>query len=134
MFSSKMNDALQEQIRMERMLREAIQDREIEIHFQPQVNPSSNELAGLEALARWSHPADGPISPGQFIPIAETSGQIVELGTLILDLACEQAAKWRRTGFDFKHISINVSPIQLWQANFIDTLKKRAAPSWSAGT
>jgi diguanylate cyclase (GGDEF)-like protein len=123
MFSSKMNDALQEQIRMERMLREAIQDREIEIHFQPQVNPSSNELAGLEALARWTHPADGPISPGQFIPIAENSGQIVELGTLILDLACEQAAKWRRTGFDFKHISINVSPIQLWQANFIDTLK-----------
>lgn len=123
MFSSDMNDALQDQIRMERMLREAIQDRQIEIHFQPQIEPSTNALTGLEALARWTHPADGPIPPSKFIPAAEASGQIVELGTLVLDLACEQAAKWRRNQFDFKHISVNVSPIQLWQTNFVDTVR-----------
>lgn len=127
-FSSELHDEFQNHIRMERMLREAIAEREIEVHFQPQFDPSTNQLAGLEALARWTHPADGPISPGDFIPVAEVSGQIVDLGTLVLDLACEQAAKWREAKFDFKHISVNVSPIQLWQPNFAsvvqDTLKR----------
>lgn len=122
-FSSELNDEFQDHIRLERMLRLAIEDREIDIHFQPQFDPATNALAGIEALARWTHPAEGPISPARFIPIAEASGQIVELGALILDLACEQAAKWRVARFDFKHISVNVSPIQLWQANFPKTVK-----------
>jgi len=122
-FSAELHDEFQNHIRMERMLRVAIAEREIEIHFQPQFNPSNNQLAGLEALARWTHPADGPIPPGDFIPVAEASGQIVELGTLVLELACEQAAKWREAGFDFKHISVNVSPIQLWQPNFASVVQ-----------
>lgn len=122
-FSPEMNDALQDQLRLERMLREAIERREIELYFQPQIMPETNELAGVEALARWNHPEVGPISPGVFIPVAETTGQIVELGTLVLDMACAQAAKWRRAGFEFKHISVNVSPVQLWQTNFVSTLK-----------
>lgn len=122
-FSPEMNDALQDQLRMERMLREAIDRQEIELHFQPQIVPATNRLAGVEALARWTHPVEGPISPGVFIPVAETTGQIVDLGTLVLDMACAQAAKWRQAGFDFKHISVNVSPVQLWQTNFVRTLK-----------
>jgi len=122
-FSSELHDEFQNHIRMERMLRLAIADREIEVHFQPQFNPANNQLAGVEALARWTHPAEGPISPGKFIPIAEAGGQIVDLGTLVLDLACEQAAKWRAAKFDFKHISVNVSPIQLWQTNFVAVVK-----------
>lgn len=122
-FSSELHDEFQNHIRIERMLRVAIAEREIEIHFQPQFNPSTNQLAGLEALARWTHPTDGPISPVDFIPIAEASGQIVDLGTLVLDLACAQAAKWREAKFDFKHISVNVSPIQLWQPNFASVVQ-----------
>ncbi|MEM5471263.1 EAL domain-containing protein [Hoeflea sp. AS60] len=122
-FSSELHDEFENNIRMERMLRVAIAEREIEIHFQPQINPSNNELTGVEALARWIHPADGPISPGLFIPIAEAGGQIIDLGTLVLDLACEQAAKWHAQSFDFKHISVNVSPIQLWQPNFVAIVK-----------
>ncbi len=122
-FSSEMLDDFQNHMRIERMLRLAIADREIEVHFQPQVNPATHQLAGVEALARWTHPSEGPISPAMFIPIAEASGQIVDLGTLILELACEQAAKWRTSGFAFRHISINVSPIQLWQPNFIEVVR-----------
>ncbi len=122
-FSSELYDEFQNNIRMERMLRLAIHEREIEIHFQPQIDPSTNQLAGVEALARWTHPVEGPVPPGLFIPTAENSGQIVDLGTLILDLACEQAAKWREKKFDFKHISVNVSPIQLWQPNFVAVVK-----------
>jgi len=122
-FSSELHDEFQNHIRMERMLRLAIAERELEIHFQPQFDPSTYQLAGIEALARWTHPAEGPIPPSLFIPIAEAGGQIVELGTLVLDLACEQAAKWRKAKFDFKHISVNVSPIQLWQPNFVDVVQ-----------
>lgn len=122
-FSAELHDEFQNRIRMERMLRQAIAERAIDIHFQPQFNPTTYQLAGVEALARWTHPAEGPISPALFIPIAEAGGQIVDLGTLILDLACEQAAKWRTAKFDFKHISVNVSPIQLWQPNFVAMVK-----------
>lgn len=122
-YASDMNDTLQGQMRLERYLQSAIADREIEIHFQPQINPMTNTLTGLEALARWNHATEGPISPTQFIPIAEASGLIVDLGTLVIDIACEQAAAWRKEGFDFKHIAVNVSPIQLWQGNFINIVK-----------
>lgn len=122
-YSSDIDDEFQDQVRLERMLRNAIKGREIEVHFQPQITPSKNEFAGVEALARWTHSEEGSIPPNKFIPIAEASGQIIDLGTLILDLACEQAAKWQQEMFAFKHISVNVSPIQLWQSNFIDILK-----------
>lgn len=122
-YTTGMSDALQGQLRFERYLQSAIENREIEIHFQPQINPKTNALTGLEALARWTHKTEGSIPPGKFIPIAEANGMIVDLGTLVLDLACEQAAKWRKDGFDFKHISVNVSPIQLWQGNFIDIVE-----------
>ncbi|ABM04788.1 diguanylate cyclase/phosphodiesterase [Psychromonas ingrahamii 37] len=121
-FSSELNDEHQERVTLIKILEMAIEKREIEIHFQPQIILSSNKLAGLEALARWNHPSLGQIPPAKFIPIAEDSGQIVKLGTLIIDMACQQAAQWRKANFDFKHIAVNVSPIQLWQDNFIDVL------------
>ena len=123
-FSPDLHDEFQNHIRLERMLRQAIQERQIDIHFQPQINPATNQLTGVEALARWTHPADGPISPGVFIPVAEASGQIIDLGTLVLDLACEQAAKWRAAGFDFNHVSVNGSPVQLRQPNFITLVQE----------
>jgi diguanylate cyclase (GGDEF)-like protein len=121
-FSSELNDEHQERVTLIKMLEMAIENREVEIHYQPQVILSSNKLSGLEALVRWKHTSLGQISPAKFIPIAEDSGQIVKLGTLILDMACQQAAQWRKANFDFKHIAVNVSPIQLWQDNFIDVL------------
>lgn len=109
-FSTDMNETLQEALRLDRKLRKAIQNREIELYFQAQVRPSDNALMGMEALARWNDPVEGLISPGKFISHAEASGQIVDLGGPILDLACEQAAKWKRENFNFQHISVNVSP------------------------
>jgi diguanylate cyclase len=127
-FTSELNAEEQHRFELEDLLRSAIANQDLDIHFQPQIDPKTRELCGLEALVRWTDPTRGPISPGEFIPVAETSGQIVELGNVVLELACAQAAKWRRNGFDFKHISVNVSPIQLWQCNFLeivrDTLKR----------
>ncbi len=123
-YAEEMNNAVQTQIRMQWMLREAIDKRQITVHFQPQIDPHDNMLAGIEALARWSHPDEGMISPGVFIPVAEASGLIVELGTLVLEETCHQARKWLDEGFDFKHLSVNVSPLQLWQPDFVDTVSK----------
>ncbi|MEQ8482132.1 MAG: EAL domain-containing protein [Hoeflea sp.] len=131
-FTSQLNAEEQHRFELEDLLRSAIADQDLDIHFQPQIDPKTHELRGLEALVRWTDPTRGPIPPGEFIPVAEASGQIVELGTVVLELACAQAAKWRRSGFDFNHISVNVSPIQLWQCNFLeivrDTLKRHELP------
>lgn len=123
-FTTELADMLQDQIKLDRMLRTAIKERAFELYFQPQINPKTLTLVGLEALARWTHPTVGSIAPSVFIPIAEKNGLIVDLGTLILDLACEQAAKWRELKFDFKHISVNVSPIQLWQPDFTNVVSE----------
>ncbi|SNY93108.1 diguanylate cyclase/phosphodiesterase [Cohaesibacter sp. ES.047] len=117
-FAEEMYLVLQSQIELERALREAIRKRAIQPYFQPQFDPSTNQLTGLEALARWHHKTKGMISPGAFIPIAESTGLIVDLGTLILDQTCSQARSWRDSGFDFKHLAVNVSPIQLLQPDF----------------
>lgn len=122
-FSSKMRQDYRDKIAAEGMLGNAITNREIEIHFQPQVNLLTNEISGLEALARWTHPSLGQVPPNKFIPMAEESGQIVNLGNLIIDLACQQAAQWYKDGFNFKHISINVSPIQLWRTDLFEVLR-----------
>ncbi|WP_420406700.1 EAL domain-containing protein [Hoeflea sp.] len=122
-FTCELHAEEQSRFELEDLLRSAIANRELDIHFQPQINPNTQQLMGLEALVRWTDANRGPISPGEFIPVAEASGQIVELGTVVLELSCAQAAKWRRNGFDFKHISVNVSPIQLWQCNFLEIVR-----------
>ncbi|MEM7214676.1 MAG: EAL domain-containing protein [Pseudomonadota bacterium] len=122
-FASEMADEAQNRLRIERMLKSAIQNDEIFLEFQPQINPADNTMTGIEALARWHHETDGLIPPDMFIKIAEESGQIVELGSYLLDLACKQAAAWEESGFEFQHVSVNVSPRQIWQPGFVGLVK-----------
>ncbi|MEN0087319.1 MAG: EAL domain-containing protein, partial [Pseudomonadota bacterium] len=124
-FAEEMNEAVQKQIVMERMLREAIDNGEITLFYQPQINPFTHELVGIEGLARWQHKELGMISPCDFIPVAESTGLIVDLGTHVIEEACRQAREWLETGFDFKHLSVNVSPAQLWQPNFTNLVKQK---------
>ncbi|MEO0498666.1 MAG: EAL domain-containing protein [Pseudomonadota bacterium] len=124
-FAEEMNEAVQKQIVIERMLREAIDNGEIALFYQPQINPFTHELMGVEALARWHHEELGMISPTEFIPVAESTGLIIELGTHIIETACRQARAWLNEGFDFNHVSVNVSPAQLWQPNFTNLVKQK---------
>lgn len=103
---------------LQRELRHALVDRQLLLHFQPQIAPDTHGLFGVEALVRWSHPEQGMVSPAEFIPVAEDSGLIVDLGRFVLDEACRTARQWLDCGFEFRHISINISPIQLWQPRF----------------
>jgi diguanylate cyclase (GGDEF)-like protein len=89
-------------------LRQAIDDGGFEIHYQPVVNLESNVVTGCEALLRWRHPERGVISPAEFIPVAEETGLINQLGEWVLTTACAEAATWP----DHVRLAVNVSPVQ----------------------
>jgi EAL domain-containing protein (putative c-di-GMP-specific phosphodiesterase class I) len=101
-------------VSLETQLRQAIEQRSLRTFFQPIVDVRTGRLQGLEALARWPHP-DGPITPDEFIPIAEESGLILPLGIWVLNKACAETAKWIATVPEAKnlHISVNLSGRQL---------------------
>jgi len=105
------------------------------LHFQPQLHLESGALSGAEALIRWHPPGRAPRSPAEFIPAAEESGLIVDIGNWVLNEACEQAQRWRRDGVDIPQIAINVSADQLRKADFVDNVKAALArtdtPPWA---
>jgi diguanylate cyclase (GGDEF)-like protein len=118
MFSADLADSTARELFLERGLRRAFDDGSFALHYQPQIDPTSGRLTGLEALARWTHPTEGPIAPSEFVGIAERSGLIVDLGDWVLNEACAQARTWIDQGLAFDHVSVNVSAIQLWQPGF----------------
>ncbi len=125
MFSKELLERDQRHLELETMLREALDDGQFEVHYQPQICPRTNKLFGLEALVRWNHPQQGYIAPAEFISVAEKTGLIVELGSWVLDESCRQAKIWQGQGLDFSHVSVSVSPVQLCQPNFVELVKKR---------
>jgi EAL domain-containing protein (putative c-di-GMP-specific phosphodiesterase class I) len=94
---------------MEQDLRQALANGGFEIHYQPLVNLERDEISGCEALLRWRHPDRGMISPAEFIPVAEDTGLINELGEWVLRTACAEAATWP----EHIRLAVNVSPVQL---------------------
>jgi predicted signal transduction protein with EAL and GGDEF domain len=106
-FTSDMDQQLRERRALERDLRGAIEHNELRLDYQPQSKPDGS-ITGFEALLRWHHPVHGLVSPGDFIPIAEESGLIIELGEWVLRQACMEAATWQRP----LRVSVNVSAVQ----------------------
>jgi diguanylate cyclase (GGDEF)-like protein len=111
-FDAQMNASVTEHLQMVDWIRQGLQRGEFELHYQPQIDLGSEQVIGAEALLRWRHPERGMISPAQFIPVAEHSGQIVELGRWVLEEACRRAAAWREAGLGELVISVNLSPVQ----------------------
>jgi diguanylate cyclase (GGDEF)-like protein/PAS domain S-box-containing protein len=106
-------------------MRGAIGRGEFRLAYQPLVRLSDGRLRGAEALVRWQHPDQGLLGPVRFIPLAEYSGAIVELGRWILETACERAAGWwRDLGPDAPYVSVNVSPIQLSEPGWLGDVKE----------
>ena len=94
-------------------LRKALEHGEFVLHYQPQVRLETGEVTAVEALIRWNHPQLGLVPPGKFIPIAEDSGLIVEIGNWIIGEACRQGAEWHKLGLANLRVATNVSAIQL---------------------
>ena len=111
-YADDLNKAIANRIERENALRQAITQGELEVYFQPQICLSSKRLFGLESLVRWHHPTKGIISPLDFIPLAEETGMIVELGGWVMQKSCLIAEKWRQSGLLDCRISVNVSSFQ----------------------
>ena len=94
-------------------IKAAIEHDEFELEYQPQVELSSQNIVGMEALVRWNHPTRGLLAPGLFIPIAEKTGAIIPLGRWVLDQACRQMSIWRKEGLNLPTIAVNLSLFQL---------------------
>ncbi len=107
-FTSELNRVADERLNLEAALRQAIEHDEFEVHYQPKVD-HRRRIVGVEALARWTHPEYGPISPDRFIPIAEETGLIVPLTTAILRQAFAAAREWNRNAATPLHVAVNLS-------------------------
>lgn len=119
LFSPEMNRRAQERAAQERALQQALADRSLILHYQPQVlSRSPGTLHGVEALARWNHPEWGMVPPSQFIPVAEEAGLIHELTLWLLDEACRQLAAWRVAGHDVPCVAVNLSGRSFHQPEF----------------
>lgn len=109
--SPEANSRSYERLMMETALRKAIERNELELYYQPKMEPVTSRIIGAEALLRWTHADMGSIPPARFIPLAEESGLILELGEMVLRRACEDAVEWRQAGYDLT-VSVNVSSLQ----------------------
>lgn len=106
---------------LEKDLGQALEEDRLLLHYQPQIDSASGRLKGVEALIRWNHPTFGPISPVEFIPIAEESGQILTIGAWVLKQACRQAKQWSDAGTSIK-VGVNLSPRQLHQPDIVEQI------------
>ncbi|MFK4490854.1 EAL domain-containing protein [Bradyrhizobium sp. USDA 336] len=123
-FEPAMDASAKARLSMEQDLRQALVNGGFEIHYQPLVDLRTNEVSGCEALLRWRHPERGMVSPAEFIPVAEDTGLINELGDWVLRMACNEAATWPA----HVRVAVNVSPVQLK----CDTLALRIAGALAA--
>jgi len=119
-YSAEMNVKAMERLVLENGLHHALERAEFLLHYQPQVDLRSGEIAGMEALVRWQHPKLGLVSPAMFIPVAEDSGLIVELGEWVLRTACAQNKAWQLAGLKPISVAVNLSARQFRQPDLVE--------------
>jgi len=112
-FASDMRTERRQFLEIESELRQALEQGVLALHYQPKVRWSDRSIVGFEALLRWTHPTKGPVSPAVFIPVAEQSNLIIDVGRWVLREACRQQSAWQRQGLRVVPIAVNFSPTQL---------------------
>lgn len=123
-YSPGINARIGEKLTLETRLRQAIEERQFVLHYQPKVDLKTGHVVGLEALIRWHHPEEGLVSPARFIPVLEETGLILEVGSWVLEAATAQYVAWLDEGLSPPPIAANVSSIQLSQPTFVRTVEQ----------
>jgi predicted signal transduction protein with EAL and GGDEF domain len=116
-YDEEMNSRAVEQLKMEEELRDAMRDHQLELRYQPQVDCKTGEVVSMEALVRWKHPVRGMVSPMEFIPVAERTGQIIELGEWVMGEVARHCLYWDSLGLKAFCICVNISPLQFNQGD-----------------
>lgn len=111
-FSGEMNQNAVRQLQIENLIRQGIKDDLFTVYYQPKVDIASGKLVSMEALVRFEHPQKGIVSPGQFIPLAEQTGQIIEIGEQVLRKACADTKRWVNQGLFSGRVAVNISAKQ----------------------
>lgn len=124
-----MEKALNKRLTLKVMLKQAITNQELELYYQPQVEAGSGQLIGLEALLRWKHPELGFISPDEFIPIAEETGLIIEIGQWVIEQAATYNRSLQERGLAHLIMAVNLSSIQFQRSEFVEQLEKTLCQS-----
>ncbi|MBB5324971.1 EAL domain-containing protein (putative c-di-GMP-specific phosphodiesterase class I) [Anoxybacillus tepidamans] len=122
-FEKQMNRTIHEKIQMERELRKALESGEFELYYQPQIQLTTGQVVGMEALIRWNHPEKGMIPPNKFIPIAEETGLIIPINEWVMETACCQT-KQLLDQYPFLSVSVNLSPYEFESRRLVYKLVK----------
>lgn len=135
-YTDDLNSEALEKLNLENDLREALNNDEFEVYYQPQYELSSGRLTGAEALIRWNHKELGLVPPDEFIPMAESNGLIIPIGRWIMKQACSQVKTWQEAGFDIDRIGVNVAGQQIQNSDIVETVKDvlketKLEPAWS---
>lgn len=128
-FANTMNVDVLARMHLHSNLRKAVKNQEFLLHYQPQIELSSGRIVGAEALVRWQSPDEGLIPPGRFIPLAEESGLIVQIGEWVLNEACRQAKAWLDAGMMPLVVAVNLSAHQFKRGNILETVSGALARS-----
>ena len=122
-FNKSMSEVVVRRVEIEKGLRRALENNELQIYYQPQIDIINNKIKGFEALLRWNSSELGGISPAEFIPVAEQSGLIIPMGDWLIKTVYIQNNLWKSKGYLYDTIAINLSAIQLQNEKFEETLK-----------
>lgn len=121
-FTPAMNERALERLRLEGDLRMALEHRQFELHYQPQVDLHNGRIVGMEALIRWQHPLFGMVPPGKFIGLAEETGLIVPIGAWVIRTACKQLKSWQAAGYGDLRVAVNLSARQFAQQDLVESI------------
>ena len=133
-YQLKMSGELAEQLQLEHQLRDALDNEEFVVFYQPQVDTASGAIVALEALLRWRHPERGIVPPDRFLPVLESTGLIVPVGEWVMRRAIEDTRRWHAGGIRPLRVAVNVAPVQLKRRRFVQSvlaLAAGAAPEWA---
>lgn len=124
-YKLEMKDQIDKELRIRDGLREALINEEFYLQYQPQLDVSSGKMIGVEALIRWRHPKLGFVSPADFIPLAEKTGQIVAIGDWVLDKSLQMMKRMVEQNVSLDHVAVNISSIQLREVSFVEKVKEK---------
>jgi len=134
-YTAEMNSRAKKRIELESYLRKAVNQNQFTLYYQPQFDIQTGNLVGCEALLRWQHPEMGTILPHDFIPLAEETGVIIEIGEWVLQDACRQNKKWQQAGHSPIRMAVNISARQFREPGFLEMIERvvqttALSPEW----